>query len=84
MPDSSLDDTRHRVQQALELVKEMRIWHGDQLLEPLSVAAGVAVAHEHDYNAREILRAADEALYAAKQAGFDFVKTDFAGDPVSQ
>ncbi len=83
MPDSSLDDTRHRVQQALDLVKEMRIWHGDQLLEPLSVAAGVAVAHEHNNNAREILRAADQALYAAKQAMLDFIATDFAGDRVS-
>ena len=69
LPDSSLDDTRHRVQQILELVKELRIWHGDQLLESLTVSAGVAAAHEHDFNGREILRAADEALYAAKQAG---------------
>jgi diguanylate cyclase (GGDEF)-like protein len=69
LPDSSLEDTRLRVQQILELVKELRIWHGAQLLEPPTVSAGVAAAHEHNFDGREILRAADEALYAAKQAG---------------
>ena len=33
LPNSSLGDTRHRVQQILDLVKELRIWHADQLLE---------------------------------------------------
>lgn len=80
LPDSSLEDTRHRVQQIVELVKELRIWHGDQVLESLTVSAGVAVAHEHNFNRREILRAADEALYAAKQAGSDLVLTNLAGD----
>jgi diguanylate cyclase (GGDEF)-like protein len=73
LPDSSLDDTRRRVQQILELVKELRIWHDGHLLESLTVSAGVAAAHEHNFNGREILRAADEALYAAKQAGRDLV-----------
>jgi diguanylate cyclase (GGDEF)-like protein len=80
LPDSSLADTRRRVQQILALVKELRIWHGDQLLESLTVSAGVAVAHEHNFNMREILRAADEALYAAKQAGRDLVVTNFGED----
>ncbi len=79
LPNSSLDDTRHRVQQILELVKELRIWHGDQLLESLTVSAGVAVAHEHNFIGREILRAADEALYAAKQARRDLVVTNLGG-----
>jgi diguanylate cyclase (GGDEF)-like protein len=73
LPDSSLDDTRHRVQKILEQVNELRIWHNDQLLKSLTVSAGVAEAHEHNFNGREILQAADEALYAAKQAGHDLV-----------
>ena len=79
LPDSPLDDTRHRMQQILELVKDLRVWHGDQLLESLTMSAGVAVAQEHNYNGREILRAADEALYAAKQAGRDLVVTNLGG-----
>jgi diguanylate cyclase (GGDEF)-like protein len=73
LPDSSLEDTRHRVQQILEQVKVVRIWHKDQLLESLTVSAGFAVAHEHNFNVREILRAADEVLYAAKQTECDNV-----------
>jgi len=46
----------------------------------LTVSAGVAVAHEHNFNEREILRAADEVLYAAKQAGCDHVVTNLGGD----
>ena len=80
LPDSSLDDTRHRVQQILAMVKELRIWHSDQLLESLIVSAGVAVAHEHNFNGREILRAADEALYATKQAGRNLVVTNLLED----
>ncbi len=78
LPDSSLDDTRQRVQQILDLAKGLRIAHGDQLLESLTISAGVVVAHEHDFDESEILRAADEALFAAKQAGRGLVMTDLA------
>ena len=78
LPDLSLDDTRHRVQQILELVKKLHIWHGEQLLESLTVSAGVVEAHEHNFDESEILQAADEALYAAKQAGRDQMVTNLA------
>jgi diguanylate cyclase (GGDEF)-like protein len=76
MPDSSLDDTRRRLQQILELVKALRAWTGDQLHAAPTMSAGIAMAGEHNFNEREILRAADEALYAAKQAGRDLVIID--------
>jgi diguanylate cyclase (GGDEF)-like protein/PAS domain S-box-containing protein len=76
LPDSPLGDTRQRVQQILELVKEARIWHADQLLESLTVSAGVADAEEHNFIGSEILRAADDALYAAKQVECDPIVTN--------
>jgi len=82
LPDSSLDDTRQRMQQILELVKQLRIWQGDQLLESLTVSVGVALATEHNFNGREILRAADEALYSAKQARRDLVKTTLGSNDI--
>jgi diguanylate cyclase (GGDEF)-like protein/PAS domain S-box-containing protein len=76
LPDSSLHDTRHRVQQILDLVKELRIWQGNQLLDPVTVSAGVVEAHEHNFNQHDVLQAADQALYLAKQAGCGFVTTN--------
>ncbi|HEY2919929.1 MAG TPA: diguanylate cyclase [Candidatus Binatia bacterium] len=73
LPDSSLADTQQRVEQIRVLVKELQIRHGGQLLGTMTVSAGVAQAGEHGSNACELLRAADEALYAAKQSGRDRV-----------
>jgi diguanylate cyclase (GGDEF)-like protein/PAS domain S-box-containing protein len=73
LPDSSLADAEHRVEQIRVLIKELQIPHGDQLLGALTVSAGVAQADEHSANPSELLRAADQALYAAKNAGRDRV-----------
>ncbi len=73
LPDSSLADAEHRVEQLRVLIKELQIPHGDQLLGALTVSAGVAQADEHSANPNELLRAADQALYAAKNAGRDRV-----------
>ena len=80
LPDSSLADTRNRIEQILALVKELRIWHAGQLLESLTISAGIAAAHEHNFNELEILQAADESLYAAKQAGGNRVVSNPGGD----
>jgi diguanylate cyclase (GGDEF)-like protein/PAS domain S-box-containing protein len=71
LPDSSLANCWERVEQIRVLVKELQIRHGGQLLGPMTVSAGVARAGEHGSSARELLRAVDGALYAAKQAGRD-------------
>jgi diguanylate cyclase (GGDEF)-like protein/PAS domain S-box-containing protein len=53
LPDSSLADTRQRVEQIRVLVKELQIRHGDQLLGTMTVSAGVAQAGEHGFSASE-------------------------------
>jgi diguanylate cyclase (GGDEF)-like protein/PAS domain S-box-containing protein len=73
LPDSSLADTQHRVEQICGLIKELKIRHGDQLVGTITVSAGVASAPEHGSTAADLVRAADNALYAAKQAGRDRV-----------
>ena len=73
LPDSSLADTQQRVEQIRGLIKELTIRHGRELLGTISVSAGIAAAPEHGSTAAELLRAADNALYAAKQAGRDCV-----------
>jgi diguanylate cyclase (GGDEF)-like protein/PAS domain S-box-containing protein len=73
LPDSSLADTRQRVEQIRGLIKELRIPLRDQLGGAIATSAGVAAAPEHGSTAAELLSAADNALYAAKQAGRDRV-----------
>jgi diguanylate cyclase (GGDEF)-like protein len=72
-PDSSLADTRARVQKICALVKTLELRHGETPLGTVTLSAGVAEAGVHGATASEVLRAADEALYAAKQAGRDRV-----------
>jgi diguanylate cyclase (GGDEF)-like protein len=73
LPGSTLADARQRVEQIRLLVKGLQIRHEDQILGRLTVSGGVAASPEHGSTAAELLRAADDALYAAKQAGRDRV-----------
>jgi diguanylate cyclase (GGDEF)-like protein/PAS domain S-box-containing protein len=70
-PDSSLVDTGKRVEEICGLVKGLKIRHDDRLLGTITVSAGVAAAPEHGSTAHDLLRSADDALYAAKQGGRD-------------
>jgi diguanylate cyclase (GGDEF)-like protein/PAS domain S-box-containing protein len=69
LPDSSLTDAQRRVEQIRVLVKELQIRHGGPPLDTITVSAGVAGAPEHNSTAAELIHAADNAMYAAKQAG---------------
>jgi diguanylate cyclase (GGDEF)-like protein/PAS domain S-box-containing protein len=73
LPDSSLADTQQRVEQIRGLIKGLKIRHGDDLVGTIAVSAGIAGTPEHGSTAVELLRAADNALYAAKHAGRDCV-----------
>lgn len=69
LPDSPLADTRDRVEQICAFVKQIEIRHSGHLLGTMTLSAGIAGSPEHATNARELLRAADIALFAAKRAG---------------
>jgi diguanylate cyclase (GGDEF)-like protein len=73
LPDSSLADTQQRVEQIRVLVKELQIRHGGPPINTITVSAGVACAPEHGSTAAELIQAADNAMYTAKQAGGDRV-----------
>jgi diguanylate cyclase (GGDEF)-like protein/PAS domain S-box-containing protein len=72
-PDSSLADTHQRVEQIRLLVKDFVFRNTDQPSGRITISAGVAQASAEGGTATELLRAADEALYAAKEAGRDRV-----------
>ena len=54
---------------------------GEQVLSMLTLSAGIAQAPEHGTTAAELLRAADNALYAAKHAGRDRIVVYEAPSP---
>jgi diguanylate cyclase (GGDEF)-like protein len=70
-PDSSLTDTWKRVDEIRVLVKGLKIRHDDRLLGTITVSAGVATAPEHGSTTHDLLRSADDAMFAAKQGGRD-------------
>lgn len=73
LPDSSAADAKQRMEQIRGQIKDLKIPHGEQILSALTASAGVAQADDHTANPSELLRAADTALYAAKNAGRDRV-----------
>ena len=52
-------------------MRGIQIHDGEQALGMVTLSAGIACMPEHGTTANELLRAADESLYAAKQAGRD-------------
>jgi len=73
MPDSSIADTQERMEQIRRFLKGLQIHHGEQVLGMITLSAGIAQTPEHGATASELLRAADEAMYTAKQSGGDRV-----------
>jgi diguanylate cyclase (GGDEF)-like protein/PAS domain S-box-containing protein len=71
MADSSVADTQERLEQLRVSLKSLQIHYGEQVLGMTTLSAGIAQTPEHGTTTAELLRAADEALYAAKQAGGD-------------
>ncbi|GAK56252.1 diguanylate cyclase with PAS/PAC and GAF sensors [Candidatus Vecturithrix granuli] len=71
LPDSSIEDSRRHLEQICNHFRELQVQHGEDLLGPLTLSVGIAQTPEHGVTADELLRAADEAMYAAKQSGRD-------------
>jgi diguanylate cyclase (GGDEF)-like protein len=70
LPDSSIVDTQQRMEEIRTYVSGLQQTHQDgQELDLITLSAGIAHAPEHGTTASELLRASDEAMYAAKQAG---------------
>jgi len=73
--DSTLEASRKHIERILSHVKELQVRYGDQLLNSMTLSVGLVEANEHEITADDLLRAADEAMYAAKRAGRDRIVT---------
>ena len=58
-----------RAEQIRASIENLAVSDGGQPLGKVTVSIGLATAPEHGYRLAELVRAADEALYAAKKAG---------------
>jgi diguanylate cyclase (GGDEF)-like protein/PAS domain S-box-containing protein len=72
LPDSSLEDARTRMEEISRRIKTLELQYGSQNLPRITLSCGVAaLCPEHAANPFDLLNAADQALYRAKQAGRD-------------
>ena len=73
MPDASLEATCERAEYFRQEAKKLRVQDNGQLLEGITLSLGVTVYPEHGRTKEAVMRAADAALYRAKQEGRDRV-----------
>jgi len=69
--DSPLEASHQHIEKICTDVKEMQIRYGEQLLGTMTLSAGLIEVSDNGLTADDLLRSADEALYAAKRAGRD-------------
>ena len=73
MPDASLEAAHQRAVLLQQEAKNLRVQDAGQSLDGITLSLGVAIYPEHGRSIDSVLRAADAALYRAKQEGRDRV-----------
>ncbi|NJP05819.1 MAG: diguanylate cyclase [Chloroflexaceae bacterium] len=73
LPGAALNDTCRRAEDLRAGIKRMRLEHDGRTLGQVTASFGVACFPEHGVTTEGILKAADVALYRAKNAGRDRV-----------
>jgi diguanylate cyclase (GGDEF)-like protein/PAS domain S-box-containing protein len=73
LPGASLEVTQDRAEQLREAVRKMNISQDGRMLGRFSLSFGVAIFPDHGVSTKELIQAADTALYRAKKAGRDRV-----------
>jgi diguanylate cyclase (GGDEF)-like protein len=63
-----------RIEQIRTDIKNLMIKYNDTTLPSITISIGIAEAPKHGATSEEILRAADKALYSAKETGRDKVE----------
>ena len=68
LPGASLQDASKRTEEIRRSLEATRVvYAGNQL--SVTISAGLSIYPKHGHTAESLIKAADEALYAAKQAG---------------
>lgn len=80
LPDITLDLAQQRLLAMCQQVRTTALRYKDQAIPPITLSVGVVAWPTHGDSMEELLGAADEALYQAKQAGRNRVKVWGAAD----
>lgn len=73
LPETDLETTQQRAEILREGVKQINLYYHHQCLGTISISVGVAIFPEHGLAGETVIRAADTALYTAKNQGRDRV-----------
>ncbi|HKI53003.1 MAG TPA: sensor domain-containing diguanylate cyclase, partial [Anaerolineales bacterium] len=73
LSDTKPDIAKQRMDELRMELKQKPIQHEGQLIKQLTISAGIAEYPQHGSTVQELIKAADTALYRAKQAGRDQV-----------
>ncbi len=85
LPAADLKVTRARAERIRSKLRELTVLHQGEPLGMVTVSVGVAELPQHGTSPKELIDAADAALYRAKKDGRDRVMTaDLASSPASQ
>ncbi|HXZ12725.1 MAG TPA: diguanylate cyclase [Candidatus Sulfotelmatobacter sp.] len=82
-PEAALEIARDRADRIREQFKTLSLMQRMEVMEPVTLSAGIAAYPEHGSVPEALIRAADRALYIAKHSGRDQVVVARPGDQVS-
>ena len=73
LPETHLDNAYQRIEKFRKDIKQTTIQHEGIVIGPLSISVGIAEYPRHGTTSEALLKAADKALYCAKENGRDQV-----------
>ena len=74
MPETDAEQARKKFEHFRRSVSGLSLHYNGEFLPPLTVSVGIAIYPDHATNGSELLKQADDALYAAKKSGRDRVE----------
>ncbi|HEX6928626.1 MAG TPA: GGDEF domain-containing protein, partial [Gammaproteobacteria bacterium] len=69
LPETTLDDALSRAEELRREIASLEVHSGNLVLPAVTISIGVAAFPEHGRTIEQLLKAADNALYKAKEGG---------------
>ena len=69
LPEASQEMVKQRAEDIRRGFAKLQVFHRGQVMESVTVSLGVAMFPDHGATGRDVLRAADDAMYRAKAQG---------------